>query len=216
MNESPAPPLDCVIVATGVANLASVVAALRRAGAAPRVTHCAREVLEAPAVLLPGVGAFDAGRAALARHDLDCALRTRIAEDRPTLAICLGMQLLFASSDEGTAEGLSILPGHVARFDATRASAGALRVPQLGWNRIDAEPACTVLASGSAWFANSYRLIDAPRGVRVAWSEHGGRFVAGLESGRLVACQFHPELSGSHGAALLRRFVRAAREACPC
>ena len=205
-------PLDVAIVATGVANLASVRAALVRAGARPRLTTSADDVLTASAVLLPGVGAFDPARETLARHGIDDALRERITNGRPTLAICLGLQLLCESSEESLRDlrGLSVLDGRIERFH------GDVLVPQLGWNAVVSDADCRILASGFAYFANSYRLAVRPKGCRAAITDHGGAFVAVVERGALVACQFHPELSGACGQALLRRFVQSARESVEC
>ncbi len=194
---------EVAVVRTGIANLASVLAGLERAGARATLTTDPATVRSAAAVVLPGVGAFDAGMTALEAHDLCDALRARIAADRPTLAICLGMQLLFQGSEESEQgrAGLGVLRGRALRFRAPS------RVPQLGWNRVTPEPGCTVLATGFAYFANSYRIVEAPADCRVAHADHGGRFVAALERGQLLACQFHPELSGAFGRTLLRSFV---------
>ncbi|HET6521934.1 MAG TPA: imidazole glycerol phosphate synthase subunit HisH [Geminicoccaceae bacterium] len=192
---------DVVVVPTGVANLASVLAGLRRLGAVPEVALDAAAVLDAPRVMLPGVGAFGPAMAALRASGVDDALRGRIAADRPTMAICVGMQLLFEASDESPeAEGLAVIPGHVGRFG------DGVRVPQFGWNEVRPEPGCRLLEPGYAYFANSYRALAAP-GCAVATAEHGGRFVAALERGPLLACQFHPELSGAWGRRLLARWL---------
>ena len=81
-----------------------------------------------------------------------------------------------------------------------------MRVPQFGWNEVGAGEGCDLLDSGYAYFANSYRATEAP-GCRVASATHGGRFVAAIERGKLIGCQFHPELSGEYGVALLSRFL---------
>ena len=199
---------DVVIVRTGVANLASVLAGLRRLGVTPDVTTDAAAVRDARAVVLPGVGAFGAGMAALHEHDVAAALTERAAAGRPLLAVCLGLQLLAATSDEAPGvPGLGVHDGHVARFPDT------VKVPQLGWNEVTPDPGCRLLEPGYAYFANSYRLTDAPTGWAAARSDHGGPFVAALERGPVLACQFHPELSGPWGLALLDRWLTAAREA---
>jgi len=194
------------VVRTGVANLASILAGLRRAGADPVVVEDARGVGSADRVVLPGVGSFGAALASLRAQGLVEPLVQRIREGRPTLAICLGMQLLAATSDESPGvAGLGLFPGHVARFGSQ------VRVPQIGWNLVSPDPACAFLQPGYAYFANSYRLTECPVGWEPAFAEHGGRFVAALERGRVLACQFHPELSGSWGIALLRRWLAAKR-----
>jgi imidazole glycerol phosphate synthase glutamine amidotransferase subunit len=192
---------EVVIVPTGVANTASVMAAFRRLGAEPRLAERAGEVAAASHVMLPGVGAFGPAMARLREHGLDAALQERIAADRPTISICVGHQLLFERSEESPGvAGLGVIPGEVGRFS------GAVRVPQFGWNRVRPEAGCDLLDEGYAYFANSYRALEAP-GWRVARGEHGGPFVAAVERGNVIGCQFHPELSGAYGAALLSRFL---------
>lgn len=199
--------LDVVVVATGTANLASVLAGLKRAGARPRVAMSAEEVLAAPAAVLPGVGALAAAMEQLDRDNMVPAVRERIRAGLPTLAVCLGLQLLAEGSEENpdtTAFGL--FPGVATRYPDT------VRVPQMGWNRLRVEAGCRLLQPGHAYFANSYRLEEAPHGWNVAWSDHAGPFVAALERGSVLACQFHPELSGDFGKALLTRWVERARQ----
>jgi imidazole glycerol phosphate synthase glutamine amidotransferase subunit len=195
---------DVLIVPTGTANIASVVAAFRRLGAVPRVSERPDEVVHAPRVMLPGVGAFGASMARLVDHGLDAALRERIAADRPTICICVGHQLLFETSDESPgARGLGVAAGHVGRFPE------GVRVPQFGWNEVQGGDGSRLLEGGWAYFANSYRAVEAP-GWAVASATHGGPFVAAMERGNVVGCQFHPELSGAYGAALLARFLELA------
>jgi imidazole glycerol-phosphate synthase subunit HisH len=192
---------EVVIAPTGTANLASVQAAFRRLGAGTRLAVRPDDVAGASHVMLPGVGAFGASMARLRERGLDAPLRDRIAAGRPTVCICVGHQLLFEASEESPGvEGLGVIPGRVGRFG------GGVRVPQFGWNRVRPEEGCDLLEEGHAYFANSFRAEEAP-GWKVAWGEHGGRFVAAVERGAVVGCQFHPELSGAYGAALLSRFL---------
>ncbi|MBI4568950.1 MAG: imidazole glycerol phosphate synthase subunit HisH [Planctomycetes bacterium] len=198
-----------VVVRTGVANLASVLAGLSRAGARPHVADGGEGAVEvvrrAPALVLPGVGAFAAGMEGLRAGGLLEPLRERIAAGRPTLCVCLGMQLLFDASDESPGvAGLSVAPGRVTRFPTS------VRVPQLGWNRVSPDPGCALVEPGFAYFANSYRALNAPPGWRAAWADHGGPFVAAMQRGAVLACQFHPELSGAWGTALIRRWLAGA------
>jgi len=194
------------VLHTGVANLASVEAGLRRAGAGevvitedPDVARGARHLM------LPGVGAFGAGMAALRDTGLDTVIREHVAAERPFLAICLGLQLLCNSSEETPGvQGLGLVDADVTRFPDT------VRVPQFGWNRVDPTIGARHLQAGHAYFANSYRLTHVPAGWEGATGEHGGRFVAALERGHTLACQFHPELSGTWGQALLTRWLEDA------
>ena len=195
---------DVLIVPTGTANLASVQAAFRRLGAEPVVSAEPARISAASHVMLPGVGAFGAAMARLGEAGADAALRERIAADRPIIAICVGHQLLFEGSEESPGvRGLGSVAGRVGRFPET------VRVPQFGWNEVLPDEACNLLEQGWAYFANSFRATAAP-GWNVAWGEHGGRFVAAMERGNVIGCQFHPELSGWYGAALLSRFLELA------
>lgn len=195
---------ELVVVPTGTANLASVVAAFRRLGAEPVVTAEPAAIRAASHVMLPGVGTFAAAMARLIAAGADAALRERIAADRPTMAICVGHQLLFERSDESPGvRGLGIVAGPVERFPA------AVRVPQFGWNEVEAQEECDLLDSGYAYFANSHRATAAP-GWKLATAEHGGRFIAAIERGKVIGTQFHPELSGAYGAALLSRWLTLA------
>jgi glutamine amidotransferase len=190
-----------VVLPTGTANLASVLAALTRLGATARVACEPAEVADAERLVLPGVGTFGATMAGLQAAGLDAAITDRARGDAPILAMCVGLQVLFEQSDESPgAEGLGVLSGRVGRFPPT------VRVPQFGWNRIEPEPGCRYLEPGHAYFANSFRVLAAP-GCKVARAEHGDRFVAAIERGRLLACQFHPELSGAFGHALIARWL---------
>lgn len=198
---------EVLVVRTGVANLASVLAGLQKAGAEPHVSDDPSAVRAARAVVLPGVGHFTAGVQSLTERGLGAAIVERVQQSRPLLAVCLGMQLLLEASEEGPGErGLSVVPGVARRFDPHE----GIRVPQLGWNRVVPSSSCRLLQQGYAYFANSYRLVEAPEGFASASAFHGGSFVAAFERGPVLACQFHPELSGKWGIDLLTRWVSLA------
>lgn len=197
--------MKVAVVRTGTANLASVLAGLQRAGAEPFVTEDAGVVASERRVVLPGVGAFGAAMGALRASGLADALVARVERAEPLLCVCLGLQMLAVSSEEtpGVA-GLGVVPGTVTRFR------GDVRIPQLGWNAITPTPGARLLQAGHVYFANSYKLDAVPAGWEGATSDHGGPFVAALERGPVLACQFHPELSGAFGQALLSRWLEAA------
>lgn len=204
---------EVVILRTGSANLASVSAAFTRLGARPRVTQDADLAREAPLLVLPGVGAFGAAMSELQRCGLDRVIRERVTADRPLLAICLGLQLLCESSEESPGvRGLGLVPGAVTRL------ASEVRVPQMGWNRVEPTSDAALLRSDWMYFANSFRLERIPEGWAGTVTRYGGSFASALERGPILACQFHPELSGAAGLALLTRWLqRAARsEAIAC
>lgn len=195
---------NITVVRTGSANLASVAIALERTGRPVRFTTDPDTVAGCECLVLPGVGALGAAMQRLEAHGITNALADRVRRGRPLLAICLGLQMLCRGSEETPHQpGLGILPGTLRRFP------DAVRVPQLGWNRVEVEPAagCRWLRTGWAYFANSYRLTDIPAGWKAAWARHGGRFVAAFERDDILACQFHPELSGQWGGTLLTRWL---------
>lgn len=196
------------VVRTGTANLASVLAGLDRCGAGVRFVENPLHIELAPRLVLPGVGAFGAAMRGLRERGFDVPLQDRIAQRRPTLCVCLGMQLLFESSDESPGEvGLSCLPGKVGRFGE------GVRVPQLGWNLVEpSEGAKFVRKPGYAYFANSFRAQSVPEGWTAARASYDGPFLAAIESDDVLACQFHPELSGAWGHSLLTRWL----EGTPC
>jgi glutamine amidotransferase len=195
---------EVLVIRTGAANVASVLAALRRAGADPRTTSDPDEILRADRVVLPGVGAFGAAIEVLRAGSLDVAVSERLKTDRPLLSICLGLQMLCTQSEETPGvPGLSFLDTRVVRFRE------GIRVPQLGWNHIDPTDGCRLLTPGHAYFANTYHLAQIPTGWEGAHADHGGPFVAAVERGAVLACQFHPELSGQWGLSLIRRWLEA-------
>ena len=195
---------DVVMIRTGTANMASVAAAFERAGRSVRISTDPADAECAAHLVLPGVGAFGPVARRLDELQLREVLAERISAGRPTLAICLGLQLLAQASDENPgARGLGVLPATITAFD------GDLRVPHLGWNRVVAGEGCSLLADGDAYFANSFKLDDVPPGWAGATTDHGGPFVAALERGAVLACQFHPELSGAWGQALIERWLAA-------
>lgn len=195
-----------VIASTGAANLASVIAAFRRLDQEPVVSEDPKDISEARWVVLPGVGAFGPAKEALDGSGLTNALKARVREGKPLLGICLGMQLLTLASEEspGT-EGLGLFSGRVNKF-----SGPGLRIPHLGWNRVEPIEGSRFLRPGFASYANSYKLDKLPEGTTGAYSVHGDRFVAAFEKGDILACQFHPELSGQWGHELLQRWLEAS------
>jgi glutamine amidotransferase len=194
------------IVPTGTANLASVVAGFSRLGVKPAMARDAADVEQADRVVLPGVGSFGAASAEVDRRGMRNAVRNRIEDGRPTLAICVGMQLLASSSAETDGvEGLGVISDRLESFPNT------VRVPQLGWNGVVAGDGCRFVTDGWAYFANSYRLTALPQGWFGAVTDHGGEFVSAMEKGDVLACQFHPELSGSWGRHVLARWLESTR-----
>jgi len=195
------------VVDYGGGNLGSLLAALRRRGADIVVTDDPDAVVAAPAAILPGDGAFGTTMAALRERGLDAAIHALVAAEKPFLGICVGMQILYESSDEhGTHAGLGLLPGAVSRFER------APRVPHMGWNALElvaAHPFVAGIGRGDyAYFLHSYRApVDA---ATLAACEHGERFAAIVARDNVMATQFHPEKSQRTGARLLDNFIALA------
>lgn len=185
----------------GAGNLHSIAKALEAGGATVRTCVDPVAALAGDAVVLPGVGAFAAAAERLAPGRE--RMRTALEAGLPCLGVCLGMQLLFEGSEEGPGAGLGIVRGRVTRL-------AARRVPQIGWNAIDAstEPLMTGTGLASAYYANSYVCRPADAESIVAWSEHeGDRFAAAVRRGATIGVQFHPEKSSRAGLAFVRAWL---------
>ncbi|GAB4549272.1 MAG: imidazole glycerol phosphate synthase subunit HisH [Phycisphaerales bacterium] len=198
---------DVHVLDTGVANVASVAAGLERAGARVVHTREASDVAGCARLVVPGVGAFGAGMASLHDAGVVDALRERVSEGRATLAICLGMQLLFEGSAESPGvAGVGAIGGTLTGFPDDG------RSTHFGWNTVKAPEGARLLTDGYAYFAHSFRLERAPDGWRCAVTRLNGAYVSALEREGVLACQFHPELSGRWGRELLGRWVMQQTE----
>jgi imidazole glycerol phosphate synthase glutamine amidotransferase subunit len=203
-----------VIVSTGVSNIASVRALALRSGEEPLLSCDPSVIFDAEAVILPGVGSFEAGMRVLRESGTDDAIRRRIQARRGLLAICLGMQMLFERSEESPGvQGLGIIEGEVKRFT------DVARVPHMGWNELRAPANSAIFRTGDVYYANSYRIDRAPQGWRACLSRYGSEFIGAVElqdAPCIAACQFHPELSGTNGVDIFRRWLDCCREAVAC
>lgn len=193
----------------GLGNLGSVANMLKRAGAEARLVSAPDEILSSERVLLPGVGAFDAGMARLRDQGLVEPLKEFAASGRPLFGICLGMQLLLDGSDEGEDAGLGLIPGHSSRFSES----DRLPVPHMGWNTVDltrADPLVDGLPEDSRfYFVHSYRVMPDRQEDELAHTDYGGKFVSMIRNGNVMGAQFHPEKSHAFGMAILRNFASA-------
>ncbi len=205
------------VVDYDMGNRRSVEKALEHVGAAASITREPDELVQADALVLPGVGAFPAGMANLHRYGLDTLLAERVAAGTPLLGICLGMQLLFDSSTElgELTLGLGLISGEVRALDASQQ-----RIPHIGWNEVRfdrSSPLTAELPPVSAPFYHVHSFVAHPTDPEavVGTAEYGERFATIVARGSVYGTQFHPEKSSRDGLALLGSFVRLARAATP-
>ena len=195
------------IVDYGLGNLGSVANMFKRIGADAQRVSTPQEVLDSERVLLPGVGAFDHGARRLRETGLFGPLQEFAASGRPLFGICLGMQLLFDSSEEGDESGLGLIPGHSRRFRADP----DLRVPHMGWNVVAQRYQDPLLANsveGSRYyFVHSFHVEPERAEDVLATTPYGVDFVSMARSGSVVGAQFHPEKSHTFGMNILRNFA---------
>ena len=190
-----------VLLDSGGANLGSVRSAFSRLGVDAPVTSDWRSIQSATHVVLPGVGAAASAMARLRENGLD-KLLARLTQ--PLIGICIGMQLLFESSEEGHTECLGLLPGKVTRLP----SSPGIRVPHMGWNCLQTiadHPLSAGLDQQWVYFVHSYAARDAAS--TITRCKHGEPFAAMVASGSVMGAQFHPERSAAAGARLLKNFL---------
>ncbi|MEW5872134.1 MAG: imidazole glycerol phosphate synthase subunit HisH [Chloroflexota bacterium] len=209
---------EVILVDYGVGNLRSVEKALAAAGARVRLSGDAEVLRKAGKVLLPGVGAFGDGMRGLQERGLVDVLQELVRRGTPLLGICLGMQLLFAASEEAPGcPGLGLLPGEARRFTfdedtGSPGAAGRLKVPQTGWNQILAVQENSSLLQGLpegsyAYFNHSYYCDPGQAGDVLAHTDYGCLYASIVGRSNLYGVQFHPEKSQAVGLQILRNFV---------
>ncbi|MBI2305239.1 MAG: imidazole glycerol phosphate synthase subunit HisH [Chloroflexi bacterium] len=194
------------IVDYGAGNLRSVAKAIEKLGYSYLVTAEPERVLEAEAVILPGVGAAGEAMRSLERLGLVAPLRQVIAEDRPFFGVCLGLQLLFAATEEGGGERcLGIVSGRVRRLPP------GLKVPHMGWNQVGHKIRHPIFQGisdeANFYFVHSYYGEPEDSSLVAGETEYGIPFCSMLVRGNLVATQFHPEKSGELGLQLYHNFL---------
>ena len=198
------------IIDYGAGNLQSVEKALRHIGCGCFVTADPAELRQARAAVLPGVGAFGDAMKSLRARGLEEPIRAFIASGKPFLGICLGLQLLFESSEESPGvAGLGLLKGKILRLPA----GSGLKIPHIGWNSLTIRKPGGLFAGVEGepyvYFVHSYYL-QAEEDVVAATAEYGAAIHAAVQKDNLLACQFHPEKSGEVGLKLLRNFKAMA------
>ncbi|MEG4841080.1 imidazole glycerol phosphate synthase subunit HisH [Microcoleus sp. B9-D4] len=205
------------VVDYDMGNLHSVCKGLENVGAVPQITDSPAIIEQADAVVLPGVGSFDPAMQNLRSRNLIEPIKRAIASGKPFLGICLGLQILFESSEEGVEAGLGVIAGKVRRF---RSEPG-LTIPHMGWNQLQlTQPDLSLWQNlpSDPWvyFVHSFYVDPVDLEVRSAIVTHGRQNVtAAIAKDNLMAVQFHPEKSSSTGLQMLSNFVSLVREKVP-
>ncbi|PTM56636.1 imidazole glycerol phosphate synthase subunit HisH [Desmospora activa] len=201
------------VIDYGMGNLYSVSRALERMGHSARIIADPEEVRQVDGLILPGVGAFGDAMLELKKRGLVEAIREASAE-KPLLGICLGMQLLFTSSDEhGYHQGLNLFSGHVKRLE------GDINIPHMGWNQLQfngPHPLLKGVEEGYAYFVHSHRVLPDNREDVLAVTDYHQNVTAIVGRHQLFGMQFHPEKSGKVGIRLLDNFAQLCREGVGC
>ena len=201
--------LQIAVVDYGMGNRRSVEKALEHVGARAAITRDPEQLSGADALVIPGVGAFPKAMQSLDGLGLTELIRGRAAQGTPILGICLGMQLLFDSSEElEQTAGLGLIPGSVRWLDAP-----GLRIPHIGWSEVRFERPCALtegLPGGGCPFYHVHSLAPHPAnaGDIVGTAEYGERFATIVQRDNVFGVQFHPEKSSAHGLAMLTSFLR--------
>jgi glutamine amidotransferase len=205
------------IIDYGLGNLKSVAKAFAYLGADAAVTSDPERLGAARGLVLPGVGAFGRGMENLRRAGFDASIGDAVSKDVPLLGICLGLQLLFESSEEAPGvTGLGILEGVCRRFRGIEFDRGELKSPHMGWNSLtlrNGAPILEGLDSGAmVYFVHSYYVEPARAAAVAATTAHGAEFCSVAAVQNVFGCQFHPEKSGRVGLRILENFVRLVRD----
>ncbi|AMV39160.1 imidazole glycerol phosphate synthase subunit HisH [Planctomyces sp. SH-PL62] len=199
-----------VIIDYGMGNLRSVQKAFEAVGSAAEIATDPERIRQASHVVLPGVGAFADAMSELRRTGMDQAFTEAVRAGKPCLGVCLGLQLLFTTSEEdGEYAGLDLIPGRVVRF----APRPGLKIPHMGWNTLEIRRPIPLLEGvgpePSVYFVHSYHAVaEDPRDV-AAVSDYPDPFPAVVNRDNLTACQFHPEKSQHVGLAMYANFAEA-------
>ncbi|GGE04262.1 imidazole glycerol phosphate synthase subunit HisH [Marinithermofilum abyssi] len=202
------------IIDYGMGNLYSVSQTLKRMGHPVRVTSDPEVIRAADGVILPGVGAFGDAMMELKQRGLENVIKEEARSGKPLLGICLGMQLLFTSSEEyGYHQGLNLLPGHVVRFE------GDYNIPHMGWNELrftGPHPLFKGVEEGFVYFVHSYHVQADNREDVLAVTDYHQPVTAIVGHNNLYGMQFHPEKSGEVGVQLLERFAQLCKGKVGC
>ncbi|MFH1386957.1 MAG: imidazole glycerol phosphate synthase subunit HisH [bacterium] len=207
--------MSVAIIDYGAGNLRSVQKAFEAAGINAEITKDKTTIHSAQGIVLPGVGSFDAAISELRALSLEAVIEEVIALNKPFLGICLGLQHLFESSEEGKMKGLGVLAGKVKQFTFTNTPWSNLSIPHMGWNRLlikNKAPIFEGIDEGTMmYFAHSYYAVPTDSQVIAATTDYGPEFTSAIWKNNLFGLQFHPEKSGAAGLRILQNFGKLCK-----
>lgn len=214
---TPGTDMKFVVVNSGVGNVRSVANMLKRAKTDAAISDDPEIILAADALLLPGVGSFDAAIRRLRQAGLMDALNEKVLQQNtPILGLCLGMQLMASSSEEGEEPGFNWIPGHLTKISPVNSTGERIRVPHMGWN-IPVDTKNMVLYDNMGdeprfYFDHSYCFMPENEANYCGRIDYGRNFAAGIRQGNIFGVQFHPEKSHRFGLAMFKNFVNFAKD----
>jgi len=205
------------IIDYGVGNLLNVIRAFKHCDASVEVVETASQIRQSGRLVLPGVGAFPDGMAELGKRDLIDAILQHSKNGKPFMGICLGMQMLFDSSEEfGTKKGLGIIPGGVVPIPKQGVGGVVHKIPHIGWNELIPPPEKTwentilegVGNASAVYFVHSFMAMPDIAQDLLAWCDYDGcKITAVVQHGNSIGCQFHPEKSSEVGLRIINNFI---------
>jgi glutamine amidotransferase len=200
------------IIDYGIGNVGSILNMIKKVGGSAQVTSDAQTISKAEKLILPGVGAFDRAVTTLESLNIKDIIIEKAMNGTPLLGICLGMQLLAESSEEGVQRGLALIPGNVVRFNIPH----PLKVPHMGWNKVQYSVNCPLFKGFDLfdetrfYFVHSYYFNCQDSAHISGATTHGITFASSVQKGSVFGVQFHPEKSHKFGMKLFDNFINYA------
>lgn len=200
-----------IIIDYGIGNQGSILNMLKKVGAKAIISSNISDISNADKIILPGVGAFDTGMRNLAQDGLIEVLNKKVIREKtPILGICLGMQLLTKSSEEGNSHGLGWIDAQTVRFKFDKKNT-ILKIPHMGWNTVQLNKKSQLFkemfAEPRFYFVHSYHVVCNNKQDILTKTNHGYEFVSSIQKDNIMGVQFHPEKSHKFGMKLLKNFV---------
>ena len=201
-----------IIINSGLGNFNSVLNMIRKCGSNALLTNSYEDVLNSKKIILPGIGSFDQAIKSLRKFSLDKAICEALNNGSYLLAICVGMQMLFDSSEEGNLKGLSLIKGKIKKFKFnTNTNTNKLPIPHMGWNNIDLKKKSRLFSDQTeknrVYFAHSYYAVCQNTEDELSSTNYSFEFTSSVEKNNIFGVQFHPEKSHKFGVKLFKNFI---------